>query len=496
MLNEELLELVKKIQKQKTEHQNIEVKSAHDGCPKKLYGTLSSFSNQDIGGIIVFGLDEKNDFALSGVYDLQDLQKSVTEQCLQMEPPVRAVFTFAEIDGKSVAAAEIPAIELSMRPCYYKGKGYYKGAYVRVGEADLPMTDYEIYSYEAFRKHLHDDERPVERASLSMFDKAKLESYLRENRMNRPGFAALPEEQANEMLNITRNGIPTLAAVMNFCLFPQGYFPQLSITAIVIPGTEIGDTGEENERFTDNRRIEGNIAEMVEGAINFCRRNMKSKTIIDQETGRRVDTTEYPVTAIREAVLNALIHRDYSVLTEGTPVQLNMYQDRIEIHSPGNLYGRMTVEQLGKAKPDLRNPSLAVMAESQTEAENRYSGIPTMRREMKLMELPEPVFENRRNEFVVTLYNEKQKDDYRDVPRAGAEKDRELMPVDGQVDANAILEFCKIPRSRQEIADFIGVRTVSYAITRYINPLVDAGKVGMTIPDRPKSKKQRYFTVM
>ena len=97
MLNEELIELVKKIQKQKAEHQNIEVKSAHDGCPKKLYGTLSSFSNQDIGGTIVFGLDEKNDFALSGVYDLQALQKSVTEQCLQMEPPVRAVFTFAEI---------------------------------------------------------------------------------------------------------------------------------------------------------------------------------------------------------------------------------------------------------------------------------------------------------------------------------------------------------------------------------------------------------------
>lgn len=62
------------------------------------------------------------------------------------------------------------------------------------------------------------------------------------------------------------------------------------------------------------------------------------------------DLTEYPINAIREAVLNALIHRDYSVHTEGTPIQLNLFQNRLEIHSPGNLYGRMTVEQLGIAR--------------------------------------------------------------------------------------------------------------------------------------------------
>lgn len=75
--------------------------------------------------------------------------------------------------------------------------------------------------------------------------------------------------------------------------------------------------------------------------------------------------------AIREAVLNALIHRDYSIYTEGTPIQIDFFSDRLEIHSPDSLYGRMSVEDLGVAHPDARNPVLAVMTESLTDAEHR-----------------------------------------------------------------------------------------------------------------------------
>ena len=95
---------------------------------------------------------------------------------------------------------------------------------------------------------------------------------------------------------------------------------------------------------------------MVEEALAFCQRNMKVRTIIDPATGRRADRSEYPLAAIREAVLNALIHRDYSIYTEGTPVQIAFFSDRLEIRSPGGLYGRMTVEQLGVAHPTCATP--------------------------------------------------------------------------------------------------------------------------------------------
>ena len=223
---------------------------------------------------------------------------------------------------------------------------------------------------------------------------------------------------------------------------------------------------------------------MAEDAVDFCKRNMKTKTIIDSETGKRKDQPEYPVTAIREAVLNALIHRDYSIHTEGTAVQINMFFDRLEIHSPGNLYGRLTVEQLGKCKPNLRNPALATMTEYLTKAENRYSGIPTMRRVMSEYGLPEPVFENRQDEFVVTLYNSKKEEDHNDLNEDIPEKNE-----------NNLLEFCKTPRTRKEIADFTGVKTVFYAMEKYVQPLVAKGLLKLELPDKPKSKNQRYFTV-
>ena len=478
MLSEELLILIKKIQEIKAESQTVEVKSAHNGCPKRLYDTLSSFSNQDGGGIIVFGLDEKQGFEAVGVYDLQDLQKSVTEQCNQMEPAVRGVFTFAEYEDKNICALEVPSVELVERPCYYKGAGKVKGSYIRVGDADLPMTYYEIYSYESYKKHVHDDEREVERIDLSYMDREILDKYIVEKKQAKPKFSKLNEEQIYEMLNIKRDERFTLAAVMNFALYPQGVFPQLGITAVVVPGYSIGELGNSGERFVDNKRIEGTISEMLEEAMVFCKRNMKIKTIIDSETGKRNDRTEYPINAVREAILNALIHRDYSVHTEGTPIQINFFTDRLEIHSPGGLYGRMTVEQLGKARPDLRNPTLATMTESLNQAENRYSGIPTIRMEMKEYGLPEPEFKNGRNEFVVTLYNKE------------IEQKKICLTLEDK-----IVEFCKEPKSRKEIAEFLEIKTTTYAYSKYILPLLEEGRLGMTIPDIPASRNQKYYKI-
>lgn len=479
MLTDELLDLAKSVIKNKAEGQTIEVKAAENGCPKRLYDTLSSFSNQDMGGTILFGIDEKAGFAPVGVYDLQDLQKQFTDQCNQMSPPVRAVFTAAELDGCPICAAEIPGLDLSERPCYYEGAGRLKGSFIRVGDADMKMTDYELYCLEAFRRHLHDDDRPIERASVDMLDGDRIAEYVRKKRLERPRFAQLLEKQAREMLFLTSGGVPTLAAVMNFGIYPQGYLPQLAITAIVVPGTEIGDTAEDEARFIDNKRIEGTLSDMLEEALAFCARNMKSRTIIDLETGRHVNRTEYPLAAIREAVLNALIHRDYSHYTEGTPIQIDFFTDRLEIHSPGSLYGRMTVEQLGIARPDQRNPALAVMAETLLGAENRYSGIPTIRREMAAYGLPEPVFQDRRNEFVVILYN---------TARVTGSAEPH-----GHREEEDLLAFCKTPRTRQEIAEHLGIQVSTYFMKRYIQPLIDAGMLKMTIPERPKSKNQRYY---
>ena len=231
MLDQEFIGLVDRIQARKCEEQAIEVKAAARGCPERLYDTFSSFSNQDEGGVIVFGLDEKQGFQKVGVYDAQDLQKKLMEVGEEMTPVVRPVLSVFDEDRLVFVTAEIPPVDLTDRPCFKTARGRLKGSFVRVGDADKPMTEYEVYSYEAYRRNYRDDIRPVEEITPASLAQAQVEQYLLKRKLDRPNFAAVPLEQLYELTGITRNGKVTLAAVLLFSAYPQAYFPQLSIIA-------------------------------------------------------------------------------------------------------------------------------------------------------------------------------------------------------------------------------------------------------------------------
>lgn len=473
MTSEELLQQLKYIQNIKCETQTLELKSAEKGCPTRLYDSLSSFSNQDSGGVIVFGVDEAQGYREVGVYDAQDIQKKINEQCLQMEPVVRPILTVVEKEGKSFAAAEIPGIDIAERPCYYKGKGRLRGSYIRIGDSDEPMTEYEIYSYEAYRKKYQDDIREVTRASLQALDKTALDKYIILLKEGKPKLAAMDEQSIYELMSVTHNHNVTLSSVLLFSPYPQAYFPQFCITAVVVPGKEVGEVDSDGARFLDNARIEGTIPEMLEEAISFVKRNMRKKTIINPATGKREDRTDYPITAVREAILNALVHRDYSMHTEGMPIQILMFEDRMEIRNPGGIYGRMSIDQLGKVQADTRNPVLALALEVLDITENRYSGIPTIRREMKAYNLVPAEFSDERGNFIVKFYKK---------------------TLENSTEENNLIEFCRTPRSRKEISEFLKIKSVAYAIKRYVQPLIESGKIKLTIPDTPKSTQQKYYS--
>ena len=474
MQSEELKKIVLDIRNLKTETQTIELKAAAQGCPTRLFDTLSSFSNQDEGGIIIFGIDETDNYAIKGVYDAQDLQKKVTEQCKQMDPPVRALFTVCEMEGKAVVSAEIPGVDIVERPVFYKGVGRIRGSYVRVGESDEPMSEYEIYSYEAFRKRIRDDARVVENGRFHMINEKRLEDYMQAVKNDRGNLADhVAEDEILELMGITRDGVPTLAGLMTFSNYPQAYFPQLCITAVSLPGTELVSSGNDGERFIDNKRITGAIPDMLEDAVEFVRRNSRTKTIID-ENGRRADKPEYPIRAVREAILNALVHRDYSIHTENVPVRIEMYRDRMEIINSGGLYGKISIDALGKVRPETRNAVLANILELLHITENRYSGIPTIRNEFAAAGLPAPIFSAVHGEFRVVMKN-------------GLFS--ESIPI-----FDSLIEFCSIPRTRDEIAAFVG-KSKNHVMSKIVNPLVSSGKLRLTMPEKPKSPGQKFVKV-
>ncbi len=484
MMPIELEDLLEQVQALRAETQTLEVKVAAEGCPTRLYDTLSSFSNQDDGGTILFGVDEQQGFAPVGVYDAQDLMRHITEQCGQMTPVVRPVFTTLLKDGKAFLSAEIPGIDVADRPCFYAGKGRLKGSYIRVGDADQPMTEYEIYSYEALRRKYQDDIRPVEQASLRTMDADVLEQYHFKVKAGRPNLSQMKADEVRELMGMTREGVPTMATVLLFGLFPQAYFPRMCVTAVSVPGMEVGQLGPEGERFLDNQRIEGTLTQMLEDALSFVKKNIRIKTIIDSETGKRADREDYLLTAVREAILNALIHRDYSIHTEGMPIQILLFEDRLEIRSPGGLYGRLRIDQLGKAQPDTRNPVLASAMEVLGVTENRYSGIPTMRRELERAGMQPPEFRQEHGIFVVSFRKARA---LPDLKEAGSDTHDSETAEGGD-----LLRFCAVPRSRQEIAEFLNIKSVPYAIKAHVMPLVERGLLTLSLPEKPRSPKQRY----
>ena len=439
-----------------------------------MFDTLSSFSNQDEGGVIIFGVDESDDYAIKGVYNPQDLQKKVTEQCKQMEPSVRALFTVCEINDKTIVSAEIPGVDISKRPVFYKGVGRIKGSYVRVGESDEPMSEYEIYSYEAFRNRTRDDIRVVEGASLKLINKERMNQYLEAVRNERKNlYDNVSESEILEFMGIVKDNALTLAGLMTFSMYPQAYFPQLCITAVSLPGTEQGEIGDDGERFIDNKRITGAISDMLEEAVEFVRTNSRTKTIID-DNGHRVDKPEYPIKAVREAILNALVHRDYSVHTENVPIRIEMYRDRMEIINSGGLYGKISIDALGKVRPETRNAALANMLELLNITENRYSGIPTMRKEFANAGLPAPIFSVVHGEFKVVMKNG-------------------LFEKKGS-NEESLLDFCSTPRTRAELVAFVG-KSKNHVMAHIVGPLVKENKLRMTIPDKPKSSNQKFVKV-
>jgi len=475
MLEEELGRLVNKITSEKCEKQNIEIKKALGGEPSRLYDTLSSFSNQVGGGIIVFGIDEENSYKVSGVYDAQDLQKKVMEQSLQMKPIVRPFFTVAKIKEKVVVSAEISECDVFDKPCFYKGAGRLRGSFIRVGDADLPMTEYEIYSYEAYKKRIHDELRTVDRANMTSLNKDNITEYLIKLRREKVNLVNLDDTRILETQGICKESNPTITGLILFGEYPQEFFPQLSVTAMVVQGKEIGDIGNDDERFVDNKRIEGTISQMLEGTLAFVRRNIKVKTIIT-ENGTRADKSEYPIRAIREIILNALVHRDYSIYTERSPIRLVMYEDRLELENPGGLYGRITVDNLGKAAADTRNPYLAGALEIMIDTENRFSGIPTVIAELKKADMPAPIFIDKRGIFKVVFYKK----------ASIQNKDLDFQ--------QELLNYCIKPRTREELANKFGFESPSYFIKKYISPLITSGEIKMTLPDKPKSKYQKYYS--
>lgn len=367
--NFDLQSKINQMRKLGSDTADIEVKSAASDLPKDIVESISAFANKS-GGIIVCGISEQDGFRPTQHFDARKISDALAQACSdKMEPPVRADVQIEEFESHLVVVARIPETTPFAKPCYIKARGLYEGSFIRTGDGDRKLSRYEVDRLSEERTQPKYDLQVLESASSSELDSELTAGFLlRERAMSPRVFAGLSDEDALVSMNVLGAGSdgklhPTLAGLMALGRHPQRHFPRANVTFAVFPGTSKQDISENGARFLDSRTIIGSIPVMVTETVAAIHRNMRIASYV--EGAARRDVPEYPEIALREVVANALMHRDYSPEGVASQVQVNMFADRIEVISPGGLFGMVTVDNIGTyGASSSRNQFLSRILES------------------------------------------------------------------------------------------------------------------------------------
>ncbi|MDO5042371.1 MAG: ATP-binding protein [Slackia sp.] len=477
--DEELALAVERMRAAGTDLFEFELKSAADGFPKSTVESVSAFANT-YGGAIVFGIQEKGGFHAVEI-DVKRIQSGSAQAARELvEPPQAVHILVLKFEEKPVVVVNVPEAPVKEKPCYVKKLGQMQGSYIRTGDGDHKMSIYEIDRFiENQYRVAKNDTVIVEDASLSDLDPDLLSGWLSRVRATTLGRAsAMTDEELmvnRRVATLDANGIlrPTIAGLLALGSYPQAFFPRLNVIFTAYPTPQKGELGTRGERFIDSANIDGPIPAMVVESVRAASRNMKHGAIV--KGGLRENVPDYPLAAIREAIANALMHRDYSVDAQGAPVSIDLYPDRLEISNPGGLFGSLTVDKLGeKGATASRNQFLARILEDAPYTdyngtvgrvvENRGSGYPTINRELNQALMPEPIAHSSLDAFDLMFRHRKMTDqEGRDYSRSNVEE--------------AILSYLseRESASSTDIAQASGLSVKT--IRRYLSRLLESGTI-------------------
>lgn len=385
----ELTDIVARLRQAGAEFEDVEVKRAAGGLPRNVAETMSAFANSR-GGIIILGLDEGAGFAAVGVSDplaLRDELAGVARG--KLTPALAPVIDVVPFDGAVLVLAEIEALPAAQRPCYVTARGLYNGAFVRVGDGDQRLTAYEIDRLRENPGQPRWDEEPVSQATAKDLDRRAVLRLIETANRNSPrSFSGVGEPEALARLGVLvpHGGslVPSVAGLLSVGAYPQQFFPQLMVSLAVYPDEDAGRPGPGGIRFLDSAAIGGAVPTMVTDTIQAAQRNLRRSSRV--VGAGRDDHWEIEPEVVREAVVNALMHRDYSPQARGTQVQVEIFPDRLTVTSPGGLFGNVRLEALGQSgTSSSRNARLAALLQEAGDpltgrpvAENRGSGISMM----------------------------------------------------------------------------------------------------------------------
>ena len=445
--------------------------------PKSWLKSVSAFAN-GVGGVLIFGIAD--DDSVVGIDDVKKAMEVISEQIkVKMDPTPEVLLKAHLVDGKEIVTLEVYRGEET--PYYYVGEGNYT-AYVRIGNESVMATATDLKRLVLRGKNRTYDSLVTD-YSFDDYSFSKLKAaYYKKTKKS------MEMKDFESFGIVDKNGMLTNAGALLADESPI-YCSRLFCTRWngIDKASGVIDA-------LDDEEYTGSLILLLEEGMNFARRN--SKKMWKKESDRRVEYPEYPERSIFEGLVNGLVHRDY--LDMGSEVHIDIFDDRLEIYSPGGMYDGTLIQDrdIDNVPSKRRNPVVADIFSRLDYMERRGSGFKKIMQayevEPNYTEDKKPVFYSNATEFRVILKKLNFTDEVLN------EKNEVLDEVLNEVldsgrtemEIKVIKAILFSPRIKQkELAEQVG--TSVSTIQRTIKKLVKEGKIV-----RVNGKRDGYWKVL
>ena len=350
---------------------------------------IVAFLNSE-GGMIIIGINDSGEVV--GVDDIKKAEEQITNICrFNCLPEAVPAIEFEDVRGKKVVIAHIPK---GLDKPYRTINGHY---YLRVGSTKRKASREELSRLFQLSGFLHYDEGPVPGSSESDIDVTLVRKYYLKVFNKNIDDLGIDIQQFFQNIKVikaeNKELYATVAGLLVFGKAPQDFLPNSRISAVRFIGNGV------SSEMIDRREITGTLPELIDQAQAFIIRNIKNSTKFDGTV--RKDIYEYPPEAIRELIVNAVVHRNYSI--SGSQIRIYIFNDRLEVRSPGRLPNTITIENIRYGNHFTRNPLIAKLMINLGYMEDIGLGIPKVYDSMKKHNNTEPKFYVRDHDFIATL---------------------------------------------------------------------------------------------
>lgn len=387
----------------KGESKTVEFKESLPSNKDKYMKSVVGFANAS-GGSIVFGVEDETRI-VKGIPEevafqtVDAVTNAISDSCT---PQIIPNVSLQNVDGKMIVIATIyPGIQ---RPYYITSQGKEKGTYIRTSGTTRHVDSFQLRELEFEGSNRFFDQTYCVGKTVTEDDICLLCKTMKQRAMD----ACKTEEERSLVKDVTKGNLISWGLLVKredeyfptnaFVLLTENDFPQAKIQCAVFKGKT-------RSEFIDKREYEGPIYEQIEEAYQFVLRNIHYGAKINGLY--RVDSYELPTDCIRELICNAVTHRSY---LDESCIQIALFDDRLEITSPGMLFGGLTLEDIKEGRSKPRNRGIAYAFAAMKIIEKWGTGIPRIIQSCKDFGIREPEFIELGMDIRVNLYRENNAD--------------------------------------------------------------------------------------